>query len=103
MKGGGRCSLRASLLASFNTSDGEAHMNKILLVGIIGRDPEARGANKDIVSTSLAVDSYGKGEKQTDWKRLSHSSSDLALRISGVQSTPASEQFTSAVTYPWWS
>ena len=45
-------------------------MNKILLVGIIGRDPEARGANKDIISTSLAVDSYGKGEKQTDWFNL---------------------------------
>ena len=45
-------------------------MNKILLVGIIGRDPETRGANRDIVTSSLAVDSYGKGEKQTDWFNL---------------------------------
>lgn len=45
-------------------------MNRIILIGVIGRDPEARGANKDIITTSLAVDSFSKGEKSTDWFNL---------------------------------
>lgn len=45
-------------------------MNRIILIGVIGRDPEARGASNDIITTSLAVDSFSKGEKNTDWFNL---------------------------------
>ena len=43
-------------------------MNHIVLIGNVGRDPEARGKSGDIASFSLAVNSRRKGgEKETTW------------------------------------
>lgn len=43
-------------------------MNHIILIGNVGRDPEARGKSGDIASFSLAVNSRRKGgEKETQW------------------------------------
>ena len=43
-------------------------MNHIILIGNVGRDPEARGKSGDIASFSLAVNSRKKGgEKETQW------------------------------------
>ena len=43
-------------------------MNHIVLIGNVGRDPEARGKSGDIASFSLAVNSRRKGgEKETQW------------------------------------
>jgi single-strand DNA-binding protein len=48
----------------------EQAMNRIILIGTTGRDPEARGAQNNIINCSLAVDSYSKGEKGVDWFNL---------------------------------
>lgn len=43
-------------------------MNRVWLIGNVGKTPEARGPNKDIASFSLAVDQRLKGgEKTTMW------------------------------------
>lgn len=43
-------------------------MNHIILIGNVGKDPIARGADGGIASFSLAVDSRKKGgEKDTQW------------------------------------
>jgi single-strand DNA-binding protein len=57
----------ASSLLLTNPIDGET-MNHIILIGNVGRDPEARGADGGIAKFSLAVDSRKKGgEKDTQW------------------------------------
>ena len=46
----------------------EITMNRVWLIGNVGKAPEARGSNKDIASFSLAVDQRLKGgEKSTMW------------------------------------
>jgi single stranded DNA-binding protein len=59
--------LGARLLLTRNM---EQAMNRIILIGTTGRDPEARGAQNNIINCSLAVDSYSKGEKGVDWFNL---------------------------------
>ena len=50
----------ASSITLTNPIDGET-MNHIILIGNVGRDPEARGADGGIAKFSLAVDSRKKG------------------------------------------
>ena len=50
-------------------------MNKTMLVGNLGRDPEVRmfqrdGEDRKVASISLATNEYYGGEKQTEWHRL---------------------------------
>jgi single-strand DNA-binding protein len=46
----------------------EINMNRVWLIGNVGKAPEARGQNKDIASFSLAVNQRLKGgEKSTMW------------------------------------
>ena len=43
-------------------------MNHIILIGNVGKDPTARGQERNIASFSLAVDERRKGgEKTTQW------------------------------------
>lgn len=46
-------------------------MNHIILIGNIGKDPQARGTDSGIAVMSMAVDSRKKGgEKETQWFNL---------------------------------
>jgi len=46
----------------------EDTMNHVILIGNLGRDPIARGSDRNIASFSLAVEHRKKGgEKQTQW------------------------------------
>ena len=43
-------------------------MNHVILIGNLGRDPEARGSERNIASFSLAVKHWKKGgEGETQW------------------------------------
>lgn len=42
-------------------------MNKVILCGRLGRDPEVKDGEMKIARWSLATNGYAKGEKTTDW------------------------------------
>lgn len=54
-------------LASLSITNGD-HMNRVWLIGNVGKSPEARGTANDIASFSLAVNQRLRGgEKSTMW------------------------------------
>ena len=46
-------------------------MNKVILVGYVGKDPEIKDINnKKLAKFSLATSEWGGGEKRTEWHNI---------------------------------
>ena len=45
-------------------------INKVILVGRIGKDPETRQASTPITNVTIATDETYKGEKKTQWHNV---------------------------------